>query len=651
MKTLTTLLLTLTVLPLTADEFDRWAWRNPKPLGSELYSIVHAEEKFVAVGAYGELLSSPDGKEWTMHASPTTKRFLGVTHGAGLFVAFGRQANLAVSPDGEHWTAPEHNLVLGIQGMAYGADTWVLLDEYGNIRSATDLTDWTLRVGSVLSAFSDVIFAQEKFVAVGNRGVIMTSTNGIDWVHQDSGTTARLNDISHCNGRFVAVGNSDEEAGAGIILTSLDAEDWLIQFTDFPLYGVGCGPNGFTVVGGTGFGFGCGQSLNSGDGLYFEPGPTGCDSGLTSTPNDVACNDEVCVGVGFGGGIWWTEDGLNWTGIQEGHAQASLFASAATAETLVVVGGPDTILTSTDGRNFTYHPVPGSWRAVATDGTGFVAVGEGGVLAESTDGTEWQLIASPTTSNLYGLAHGPAGWMAGGAGGVLMRKTSGSSWETLPTFGTATLRRVRYSPRMNAYVALTDQGMMAVSSDGQDWLARGPDTTDWLQDFAESAERFIVIGTQQAFTSTDGTQWQELDTGAQYLNSLLFRNGVFVLGAGLSKTLLVSEDGLVWRDRSVGAQSLRGLAYFKSSFYAMGNSGMILQSASASVPEFLSIMPGGGSLDFELFGEIGREYELQSSPNLTAWEHEQDYTQSARHHPLTLPTGPDQRFYRVKLKE
>jgi hypothetical protein len=83
----------------------------------------------------------------------------------------------------------------------------------------------------------------------------------------------------------------------------------------------------------------------------------------------------------------------------------------------------------------------------------------------------------------------------------------------------------------------------------------------------------------------------------------------------------------------------------------VGASGMILQSASASVPEFVSITPGGGALHFELFGEIGRDYELQSSSDLMDWDHEQDYTQSARQHPLTLPTGPDQRFYRVKLKE
>jgi hypothetical protein len=192
---------------------------------------------------------------------------------------------------------------------------------------------------------------------------------------------------------------------------------------------------------------------------------------------------------------------------------------------------------------------------------------------------------------------------------------------------------------------------MTVSPTGLDWASRGPNTTLRLQDFAESPDRFVVIATQKLFVSEDSFNWTEIESGAQYLNSLNHRNGVFLLGAGLGKTLLISEDGLAWTDRAVGAQVLRGFSYFKSSHFAVGHSGMILQSAPASVPEFLSLVPEFEGIHVMTFGEIGREYELESTTDFATWQHEQDYQQAERTQPLTLPTGPEQRFYRIKLKE
>ena len=77
----------------------------------------------------------------------------------------------------------------------------------------------------------------------------------------------------------------------------------------------------------------------------------------------------------------------------------------------------------------------------------------------------------------------------------------------------------------------------------------------------------------------------------------------------------------------------------------------MVQSQSSLIPNLERVFREIGQLNAEVFGRIGRDYELQSSTNLTDWAFEQDYTQSARQHPLTLPTGPAQRFYRVKLKE
>lgn len=652
MNTPAALLLAVTALPLAADEFSHWTWRNPKPTGNILHAVTHAEDLFVAVGLYGSIVTSPDGTEWTLETSGTTAGLHGVNHGGGRFVAFGKDATLAASPDGHAWTLPDHNLANSLKGMAYGAGIWCALDDYGNIYSSAELTTWTVRVPSAYAGFNDMIFAQDKFVAVGLPGVIMTSTNGVNWVSQDSGTAAQLNDIAYCNGRFVAVGNSDEVAGEGIILTSLDAEDWLIQFTDLPLYGVGCGPNGFTAVGSNGFGLNCGRSLNSADGLYFEPGPEGCGSGLTATPNDVTCNDEVCVAVGYDGLIATTENGLTWTGVQQGTV-AGLVSVAASSQRIVVTGGSGAILVSADGQAFTNRGRPGIWKAVASDGTGFVTVGSDGRILESADGDSWTEVPSPTSSDLTFVTHGSPGWLGAAYGntGDLIRKPVGGGWELLTPATTARILYLGYSPRLNRYVAGSDTGRIGYSENGEEW--------DWLTilasrrvlGFAESTERFVVVTAGGAFSSTNGQQWAPIELApTPAWIGIVHANGVFVAGGGLPDNLAFSTDGLHWMHRTVNVEGMPDLGYFKGSFYSIGAGGMILQSASATVPEFVSITPVSNALDFELFGEIGRDYELQSSTNLTDWDHEQDYTQSMRAQPLTLPADQDRRFYRSKLK-
>jgi hypothetical protein len=77
----------------------------------------------------------------------------------------------------------------------------------------------------------------------------------------------------------------------------------------------------------------------------------------------------------------------------------------------------------------------------------------------------------------------------------------------------------------------------------------------------------------------------------------------------------------------------------------------VLQSQTSLIPSLERVFRDNGQLNADVFGRIGRDYELESSTDLTTWGHELDYQQTQRIQPLTLPTGPDQRFYRVKLKE
>ena len=154
-------------------------------------------------------------------------------------------------------------------------------------------------------------------------------------------------------------------------------------------------------------------------------------------------------------------------------------------------------------------------------------------------------------------------------------------------------------------------------------------------------------GTEMGFSS-NGSDWSFVPGNPPSMKEIAYGNGLYVAAGPTWGGIQISANAIDWTFRPMKTLDLTSVTYFKDAFYV---SGFILKSRSSLISEIQSFSRSGGGWNFDLFGRIGRDYELQSSTNLTDWAFEQDYTQSARQHPLTLPTGPDQRFYRVKLKE
>ncbi|GEM_PF-2471351 len=47
-----------------ADPLDTWYWRSPSPQGNPLNGVCFGADEFVAVGANGTVMTSPDGAAW-----------------------------------------------------------------------------------------------------------------------------------------------------------------------------------------------------------------------------------------------------------------------------------------------------------------------------------------------------------------------------------------------------------------------------------------------------------------------------------------------------------------------------------------------------------------------------------------------------------
>lgn len=89
-------------------------WRTSKPpkkLKQWLPGITDGNSTFVAVGVSGTIITSPDGKKWTIQESGTSASLYDVTYGNSTFVAVGRAESdvgyasvILTSPDGVTWT-------------------------------------------------------------------------------------------------------------------------------------------------------------------------------------------------------------------------------------------------------------------------------------------------------------------------------------------------------------------------------------------------------------------------------------------------------------------------------------------------------------------------------------------------------------------
>ena len=87
---------------------------------SALRSVGFQGGQFVAVGAAGTILTSPDGIAWTSRTSGTTSFLSGVTFGAGKHVVVGDNGTVLTSPDAINWSPQSSGTSAFLQNVAAG---------------------------------------------------------------------------------------------------------------------------------------------------------------------------------------------------------------------------------------------------------------------------------------------------------------------------------------------------------------------------------------------------------------------------------------------------------------------------------------------------------------------------------------------------
>lgn len=493
-----------------------------------------------AVGGLGRIYKSMDsGTTWTLQES-TTSSTLREVHfideltgfacgGSGLF--------LKTIDGGVTWasqtigTEPikDINFSDALNGVAVGS--------WGTLRYTTNggIT-WSTPQYTTLKHLNKITRTPNKIVVAGDDGLIITSTdNGVSWTESFQGTLSFYAIASYGNDIFTG--------GDGILYKSADeAQNWTVALTGiFPsnfrkvsfadnMHGVAVGNNlGYyynaiyiTEDGGNNWirKYANTNSNSQYVGVHLRPDGVGAvcgGSGVNMTtsnfgnnwqghirPNTIgrACwaftENEFLIG---GGGIWRTENGVNWEHTAIGPVTDIYFPTELTGYT---VGGGSMARTTDGGLSWTTTTTPSNADANSifflNEEIGYI--GTNGIYKTTDAGVTWTLIAPGNNVVSVYFYDELTGFAAHSNGQVSGTTDGGETW--------ATIIRSSYGQTIGD-AAFLDGKIIAVGKNSDIYMAeittpvlavKGLKAKDALKVYPNPANTFITVETARANAGT-----------------------------------------------------------------------------------------------------------------------------------------------------
>jgi len=251
-----------------------------------------------------------------------------------------------------------------------------------------------------------------------------------------------------------------------------------------------------------------------------------------SALNGIAFNGNHFVTVGDGAAVFSASYSYTATGGVTGWSPATTLPAGLTVNLtsiiydgarFIALGADGSTILSTDTLNWAAGTAiagaPAMHAMAYGAGPVYVAVGDGGAIYRNTGSGisgAWVAASSGTSQNLYGVSYVNGQFVAVGAGGVLLTSSDGSAWTAQTSNTSSNLRHVAYGA--GTFVAVGDAGAVVSSSDGTYWTAQSIPTTQSLYSICFGPDaQFIAVGTVGTLLySTSGADgsWSASNAGS-----------------------------------------------------------------------------------------------------------------------------------------
>ncbi len=539
-----------------------WEWSNPLPTGNSIASVVWTGDKIVAAGYAGTIMTSVDGKEWTIQESGTRENIYDVEWAGNRLIAVGENGIILLSEDGENWNA-EYNGVtsVALTDVAWTGERYVAVGTNGTIITSPDGKNWVKRNSNFTGNIWGICWTGENLLTCGDSGAYLYSVNGENWERKQGGYSGLRYEIIWADTMYVAVGWHILH-NTGSISISTDGDKWNGAIGGVP------GNHQIKAI--------------AWSGTKFIA--AGKDSLLIST------------------------DGQNWTSL--GSVSDLYINCAAYADTQFVLGGfSGATLTSSDGETWAKHYSgfrDRSFRSIIYTGSKFVAIGMFGEGAVSNDGTNWEKFDTEYRTHFYSITWtGEKYFAVGGVGeGDIIASSDCKDWESVyPTYYKRDCRSdTVYKERDGDYpdfrqynsrsgeiyditwtgtqlMAVRNSGKVLKSTDGENWENHSI-TNGGLYGIVWTGSQFVAVGHPGViFTSPDGEVWTEQESGTEELLASVAWSGTKLVSVGYNSTILSSTDGKIWQHESppIGCK-LQRVRWIGDRFITVGANGAVFIS-------------------------------------------------------------------------
>lgn len=358
-----------------------------------MYRLAFANGQFLGLGM--DIVTSPDGSNWTQRLNAPEAVFQDAAFGNGITVVIGDNANILTSQDATSWNWISSGTDGNLRGIAHGRNRFVVAGNQGNVWISFDGIAWTKHPTPKTNDLRAVVFAQERFVLVGEGGSLMSSEDGIEWESYPL-LTNDLYGIGFVNGRFIAVGDR------GAIVVSTNGRQWRVMTR----------PINSRL-----------QGIAYGNGVYIATGQSG---------NQVR-----------------SYNGTNWApyNYNLGYVEALLYTNGA----FFGVGSRG-ISFSPDGTNWTMRLATSELEGILYIEGIYIAGGEGGNIFTSTNGVDWVRRGSPATKSLRNLIYARGSVWAVGNNETILQSGQFRPFLTVGSGGLGIPITVRAEPGQTVYI-------------------------------------------------------------------------------------------------------------------------------------------------------------------------------------------------------